>query len=502
MSKKVTLLKTGHRLAVTPPNEQVYALLEPHLRYTAKRVLYGEERQYSNSNIELQDYDLFIYNVNGELVCPFGLYNRIRRVLRANGYRFKMKDLRPHPRPEVFIPDWDRVFRFGELRYGQDKFILKAAAHHCGRFSCPPGYGKSWTIAMQAQAFPQATIDVVAADAAVARKLHDDLLGMMPGVGLIGAGSRSRGKRVQVYCAYSLHHSTFKADLLFADEVHQLGADCFAEMLARYQNTRMFGFSATHDMRADQKNLRIEAVFGPILFELSYRECVDRGLIVPLQVIWRPVVMDDDPCEGMGDTQRLRYGIWRNRYRNRMIAADACQFLGKGEQILVTARTIEHLVHLKREFTELGVNIPLIYSEAGMEPRERKKYIKWGLIDNDEPRMTVHLRKQYEEDFKAGKIEIAACNSVWDTGMDFPKLTVLLRADAMASPTLDTQIPGRTSRIAEDKESGLILDYMDQFNRYFRNKALDRSKGYQRNEWDEIYPEKPKSLFRQTYLFS
>lgn len=505
MAKTVTLLKAGNRMAVTPPDDGVYGLLEPILRYTSKRILYGEERYEAQSNVELQDWDLFIYDVKKRLVCPFGFYHRVRETLSEHGYRVKIRDLRPHPNPRIFDPDWDRVLRWAKLRYGQDQFIIKAASHPCGRFSCPPGYGKSFLIALMSQAFPKARIDVTTADASVTRRLYNELIGLMPNVGCKGAGKSITGKRVQLYCAASLHHSDFQADILLADEVHQLGADRYAESLARYQSSRMFGMSATHDMRLDNKDIRLEGVFGPIIFELGYQECVDQGLIVPIKVIWRPVVMDRDPAEGEKDTARVRAGIWQNKYRNEMIAHDVCQLLNradKEEQILVAVRTVEHLVHLKKEFRKKGVNIPLVYAEGGLPSDDRRKYIKWGLIDNDEPDMSLNLRKQYEDDFKAGKIRIAACNSVWDTGMDFPKLTVLARGDALASQTLDTQIPGRTSRLDDGKQYGLVLDYMDQFNQYFRDKALDRQKGYKRNGWDQIYPQRPRSRLRQTVLFS
>jgi superfamily II DNA or RNA helicase len=498
---KVTFLKAGHRMAITPVDTELYSYIEPALSYTEKRMLYGEERRLADSHIELIDWACYAYDNQGRLCCPFGFYHKLRELLKIHKHKVVIKDLRPEKNKKVFNPDWDRVFRFAELRYGQDKFILKAAAHQCGRFSCPPGYGKSFLIALMAQAFPKAKIDVTTTSAGVARNLYSELLGMMPNVGLIGGGKHNKGKRVQVYCSASLHHSDYDADFMFADEVHELAADRYAESLARYQQTRMFGFSATHDMRLDNKDMRLEGVFGPIVYHLENKKCVEEGLIVPISILWRPVVMDSSPCEGMTDTERMKYGIWRNKYRNSLIAKDAAYFYKKGLQVLIAVRTVEHLVHLKKEFKELGINLPLVYAETGMEERDRKRYLSWGLIDDDEPYMTTKRRKQQEVDFKSGEMKIAACNSVWDTGMNFPQLQALVRGDALGSAILDTQLPGRTSRLDDDKYAGVVIDYMDQFDPHFAAKAKARESNYKRNDWEQIKPQASKSKFRQTFLF-
>ena len=241
---KVTFLKAGHRMAITPVDEDLYSYLEPALTYTEKKFLYGEERQIADTHLELIDWACYIRDNKGRLCCPFGFYQRLKKLLKAHNHTVVIKDLRPDKNKEIFDPNWDRVNDFATLRYGQDKFIIKAAAHRCGRFSCPPGYGKSFLIALMTRAFPDAKIDVTTASAAVVRRLYNELVGMISGVGLIGAGKKSRGRRVQLYCAASLGHSTYDADFLFADEVHELASDRYAESLARYQKTRMFGFSA------------------------------------------------------------------------------------------------------------------------------------------------------------------------------------------------------------------------------------------------------------------
>jgi len=493
---KITILKAGNRLAVTPRNSEVYGILEPGLQYTEKRLLYGEERSLAGSPVELIDYDCYTYDAQKRLCCPFGFYPRIRKTLLHHGYQVVLKDLRPHPKPQVYEPNWDEVVKFAKLRYGQNKFLVKVAAKQCGRFSCPPGYGKSFLIALLSRAFLKARIHVVAPDADVIRTIYNDLIGMIPNVSLKGAGGNSTSGRVQCYCAASMHHGMGNADFLLADEVDKLAADRYAESLVRYHRSRNFGFSATNDMRLDNKDKRLEGIFGPVIYELSYEECVKHNLIVPIEVRWVPVILDQDPCEGMTGIPKKRWGIWRNTERNIIIAEEARKF-DKDEQTLISVRTIDHAVHLKKLLPEFT----LVYAEGGLSWKGREMYTKWRLISDDEPIMTNERRDKIRTQFEKGKLKKVIANSVWDQGVNFRRLSALIRADASASPRLDTQIPGRTSRKFPNKPRGIIIDLMDQFNEGFRSKAGQRKRSYKAQGWEQVMPDKPKSKFRQTILF-
>ena len=51
---------------------------------------------------------------------------------------------------------------------------------------------------------------------------------------------------------------------VFFDESHLACADRAAERLAVYERARMFGLSASHDLRIDGKDFRGEQIFGPV----------------------------------------------------------------------------------------------------------------------------------------------------------------------------------------------------------------------------------------------
>jgi len=498
--KKVTLLKSGNRLVVSPTTSTIYEILAPALTYVEKEFLRGYQLKIAKANDEptivFTDVECFGEDHRGRLSCPIGLWKLIWDALKTAGYEVCMKDLKPRDQ-KAFKPYWDRLKPFN-LRHGQARFLVKLLANRCGRFDCPPGYGKSFLIGLVATLLPHAQIDVVTKRVAVARdRIYPELCGMLPSVGIVGGGKNVAGRRVQIYTAASFHRSPGEADILIGDECHELASDELARKLGHSDESRNFGFSASHDMRLDNKDLRLVGIFGPIIYKMSYDEAMQHGMIVPIQIIWRSVIMDYDPCEGEVDVEKKRLGIWTNDFRNDKIAEDANSY-SDNTQVLITCETIEHAVNLKHRLPHFY----LVHKEDGMSLKDRKRYIKQGLLEPHEPIMDTHRRAKLTRAFEAGKLKKAICTTVWNVGVSFDNLQVLIRADAGGSPINDTQIPGRVSRLGQDKEVGIVHDYMDQFSKSFRSKARGREKNYEGHGWDQSFPDKPKkgSLAEQLYL--
>lgn len=496
-SKKVTLLKSGNRMVVEPTTATIYDLLAPILTFTEKKLLHGYEAKKTGSHIELIDWECFGEDYKGRMACPFGFWKRIKEKLTKSGYVVAMRDLQPPKNKDVFKPYWNRLKNF-ELRNGQDEFLLKILSQRCGRFDCPPGYGKSFLIGLTALLLPKARIDIVTKRVAVARdRIYPELCGMVPDVGMVGGGKQKKDHRVMVYTAGSFHHCEGDADILFGDECHELASDNLAYKMGRSDMSRNFGLSASHDMRLDGKDLRVEGIFGPVVYKMPYAEAKDGGMVVPIEILWRPVIMDYDPCEGERDVEKKRLGIWTNDYRNDLIAEDARRY-DKDTQVLITCDVIEHAVNLKSRLPEFE----LVHMEDGLSMADRRNYIRRGLLEPHEPHLDRARRDMLTRAYERNELKKVICTTVWNVGVSFNHLPVLIRADAGGSPINDTQIPGRVSRIAEGKKVGVVHDYMDQFSTAFRRKALNREKSYAAHNWKQHYTEKPEkgTLREQLYM--
>jgi superfamily II DNA or RNA helicase len=234
----------------------------------------------------------------------------------------------------------------------------------------------------------------------------------------------------------------------------------------------------------DGRDMEVEAAFGPVLYELTYQESEAVKDVVPIRVEWLRTPLRYDPAAGIRNaTTRDQVGIWRNDARNKAIA-DRVRLLDPGRQVLIVVKTIDHAVHLKRHLPDFE----LVYANDSPATDPLAGYREQGLVGPAEPVMTTARRRALREDFRTGKVRRAVSTYVWATGVDFPKLDVLIRADAAGSATKDIQIPGRLSRNSAGKTEGLLIDLWDDYSQTYLRKAKGRRGRYGRRGFTQLEP--------------
>jgi superfamily II DNA or RNA helicase len=97
--------------------------------------------------------------------------------------------------------------------------------------------------------------------------------------------------------------------------------------------------------------------------------------------------------------------------------------------------------------------------------------------------ITAAERGKYKDEFRAGNLKRVIVTQIWGTGVDFPKLEVLIRADGQASTIASTQIPGRVTRCSDGKAVGLVVDCSDGFYRTLEDRARKRKSAYASKGW-------------------
>lgn len=498
---KVTVLRSGNSIVLDPPSKRLEAVLAPKLSYTEKVFLRGKEyyqaKKAKQATVFDQVWECYTLDHKKRLATSFGFLPRIEKMLTKRGVEVVVKNLTPHPRPEVFVPRWDRL-KGEKLRFKQPEALELIFTHENGRIDCPPGWGKSFVIGLAARALPKAKIAVITRRVEVMQqRIYPDLCGMLPDVGIVGGGMRRKGRRVMCYTAGSIHHADGDEDIVFFDEGHEAASDDCAYKMAKFEHARMWAFSATWGMRLDNKDMRCEAMFGPVRLKVTYKEAVEHEMIVPIVVQLSNVIMDVDPCSGLDGVDKERYGIWANEYRNKLIQRDA-RLYDDDVQCLITVKTLEHGLYLKKLLPEYE----LVYNPESQEPKDWSWFKKQGLLPEDFKILSDKRRERLRTRFERGKLRKVIATPVWNIGVNMKHLQVVLRADAGGSPINDTQIPGRGSRIIEinglKKMCAVVHDYLDQFNSGYERKADGRVKSYKGNEWEIRYPDKKKkSLLRQ-----
>ena len=104
-----------------------------------------------------------------------------------------------------------------------------------------------------------------------------------------------------------------------------------------------------------------------------------------------------------------------------------------------------------------------------------------GLLDGDPP--SKKDVEALQEDFSTGKERRAIATSIWSTGVDFPELAVIIRADGGASKIKDVQMPGRVARLSKGKDRGILIDFSDSFDAWTLRRARSRRTNYESKGW-------------------
>lgn len=479
-----------------PFDPDFIAVLTKDLRYQHVEQVHGAaqrnpitgQRQYFKTT----EYKLFRYE-NGKLHFLVGYLARLSAKLKKMGCTVLFSDVSPaRKRPNCFVPQWQNLDGRIAFRARQEELLQTIARVPCGIIKAVTGFGKTTSIGAAALLFPEAKIHVVTKSVDVAERIVKSLRRFLPRVGMVGDGYR-QWERVTVITAGSLAHSDGDADFLFCDEVHQLATINFSTSIAqRYKHSRNFGLSATPYARMDNAHAVLEPLFGPMIFELTYQQAVELGLVVPIRVKWLPIRMSFNPVERYSNrVAKKRYGIWTNIERNRIIA-DAVRSYPDNHQILILVETIEHAVHLGHLLPEYT----LVYSS--MFPNDCNNYKKRGLLPKDYKPLTDYDKHQLRDKFESGELRHVIATDVWSTGVDFEQLNVLVRADDRDSDIVDVQGPGRVSRIytAPDgtkKEFGEVIDCMDTFDSTFYRKSMGRRNSYKLLGWEQNWNDAQRS---------
>jgi superfamily II DNA or RNA helicase len=453
----------GHRPAVA---------LEPRRLYRLEPVT------VTNDGVVIEPYE-------GRLTTGYGYIPRILRVLQAAGHQVHWIDVGPpRERPNCYVPDWERArANYTARDQSQWDCLAVIADSWGGVINAPMGFGKTKLFDAICWLFSQARIAIVVKSRDVADKIVRRLSRVFPNVGYVTGGQKRQGSRITVFTAGCLRHCDGNYDILLCDEAHQLMSPKISEDLPRaFPFTRNFAFTGTPEGRFDGADAKLEMFFGPEIFTMLYPDAVQRGLVVPIHVRWIPIHLDRNPVLTRSGTARNRWGIWRNQQRNWLIAQDIRKNVGKDDQVLCAVATVDHAIHLWQYLPDFT----LCYSD--LEDPRFDGYVKNRMVPSIFQRMTPQLRDRLRSQFEVGELKRVIATDVWSTGVDFEPLQKLYRCDGRASEILDSQWPGRTSRIFDGKSCGEVIDCCDLFDDTLKRRSQTRKRHYKAHGWSQDWP--------------
>ncbi len=470
----IQILRSGHRIKVIPP---CFGTLRDLLTYT-KRIQVGG--QAKPVYVQMQ---LYKAEADG-LIAPVGMLSRIMAKLTADNLPFQYTVLQS---PPMKPPDYSMVDPRIFDREGQSDVLAALITYDYGVIDAPAGYGKSFLIVQMCKMWPNARFIICSPYTDVILDFYATLKELFgPNqVGLVGAGGH--GAESRIVCAISNSLSKCKlnqVDFFLFDEVHRAAAPATAKLIATINNSRMYGFSASVTGRSDGSDLETEGMFGPVIGRLDYQQAQAAGAVVPIVVVVYPCAHLQNQDFKL-PVARDRNLIWRNQQRNALIrdmVRDARRAWGDDIQILISVSKVDHAIHL-------GALLPdftLVYGGGGIDAADLARWEKAKLIQPGVHPLTAKTREEHKQNFRNGDLKCVIATEVWSTGVSFPKINVMIRADGSGASIGHTQWSGRLTRTSEGKSVGILLDLDDSFNKTYDQRVAKKLSHYRKKGWQVV----------------
>ncbi len=458
-----------------PLTEELVCRLHSKFKYAKKESeFHGRRRVYTSTDVYLLSD-----TPQGTLTTSYGMFPSVRRFLQDEGHSVKCVDLTPIDKNYILLqPDLDVINNF-TLRAGQRECIDAFIKKFHGIICAPVGFGKTFLISVLTKVFPTARFHICTKSRAVLQEIYNRLKMVSSDVGIYCGDTKITGKRIMCVTAASLGAIDSDVEFFIFDECHQAAASTYADaILHKYPFSRMYGFSATPEGRSDGADAALTFLFGDVIFNMTYDEGVDNGLVVPINVHWLYCkAANSSSSEWQTDVAKFRHMIWRNPFRNNLIK----QYVdGLDEKVLILVASVEHAVYLH----SILPDYTLVY--GSMTKEDCQKYQNMGLLPFDYVPLKAKDRKALQDDFKAGKITKVIATDVWSTGVDFPDLTKVVNASGRSSVITTTQGGGRGSRLFSGKTGATVVDIVDLFEgttSSFYRSSLKRKKVYSELGW-------------------
>lgn len=226
---------------------------------------------------------------------------------------------------------------------------------------------------------------------------------------------------------------------IVVDEVHHGQSLSYREIFDFFKPRFMLGMTATPD-RLDRKDI-FELFDYNNVFEISLQQAIDDGYLVPYDYYG----LTDDVDYSQIQFQNNRYRVDDLERlliipeRNKAILREYLD-KGRGDKAIGFCVSIRHAERMAEFFQENGINATAVTSETS----------------NRQDKIAA---------FRRNEIAVLFTVDLFNEGMDFPNVRVLLFLRPTESKTVFTQQLGRGLRLCSGKDRIRILDFIGNYRR-------------------------------------
>lgn len=262
-------------------------------------------------------------------------------------------------------------------------------------------------------------------------------------------------------------------DYIIVDEVHHGQAPSYKVIFDYFEPSFfMLGLTATPD-RMDRRDI-FELFDYNLIFEYTLNDAIENEFLVPYDYYGLKDNIDYSKIKHNG----IRYNV-QDLDRKLIIPERNKQILkeyqekGKGNKAIGFCCSIKHAESMAKYFTKNGIPSVSITSESD-------------------------TRKEDIEKFRENNYSVAFTVDLFNEGVDFPNVRVLLFLRPTESKTIFIQQLGRGLRLSSGKENVVILDFISNYRkanniRKLLSKKSTERKNYQTGRIEKIeYEYTPK----------
>lgn len=268
------------------------------------------------------------------------------------------------------------------------------------------------------------------------------------------------------------------------DEAHHAMANTYRKLWKIFPEAHFLGVTATPWRMNHSGFLRI---FDKLILTQSVKKFISQGYLAPYNYYsLKPSSWVQGAINGIhkfdkwGDYDEHALVDTMDIGHIRAQLVKSYQKLAWGKKGIIYSINKQHSKNICNDYRRLGVRI----------------------VDIDDSTPAA-LRKQYVEDFKAGRIDIIVNVNIFSEGFDCPDIEFIQLARPTRSLAMYVQQVGRGLRTTEGKTKCIILDNVGMYSRFglpdanrhwmahFRGQEVDESpkKGKAFGCWDSFYEE-------------
>ena len=357
------------------------------------------------------------------------------------------------------------------LRPDQEKLVSNAVSSRRGIIKSPTGAGKTVIASALITSFKDIkTIFLCHRVSLVHQTVKEfERFGMNVGY-LTGTNQKLTGDVIvsTIQTFHKMGQELFDTfDMVIVDEVHRFAKGSttkkeggyYFKTLTKLIAPLRYGLTATLPTNEETK-LLVEGLIGPLIDEFSLKEGIDQGILAMPKIKIIKIPIDYKVKELRRYADVYDQGIVNNRSRNRMIIKTAKDLATEGKTSLILITKIEHGENLVTTANLLNHKVCFIQGKDDGE-----------------------IREQVRESLNNKDIKTVIATNIWGEGTNIPSLNCLIIAGGGKSEIALLQSIGRGLRATDEKDSVLIVDFLDISHHYLISHFGERLIVFADNGW-------------------